>query len=433
MGGILGPRPDPASAPAASLRPASQPPPTSERQPAPATIERCRGDHPPTWRPSWRSRATPRARRGDPDGPATDASCGCATRAHARRGHRGRPRLGGAHPRARSARLPGRRILAEESGGHRDRGGGRPEPTAGAGGRGSSTPSTGPSTTPTACPSSASASGWPSTAGRPWAWSTTPRAMSCTRPPSGGGTRLAGCPCACPSRDASRTASITLAPFRGRGCPRATSDPACDAREPRAGQLRAGPGLCGQRALRCLHPGAAASPTGTSGGGADRPEAGATVTDLAAARGSTSRGGANRAVLAAAAPHHAALLRLLAGGALPRRLRRERQAGDHRQPASPSGAAIPSSGCAPSSRPPAGRCWSWSAAGGAGALVEQGPRGGRAPCGAAGGDGTLRDVASARGRHGGSRLGILPGGTTNVFARELGIPSRARGRRRRCS
>ncbi len=41
---------------------------------------------------------------------------------------------------------------------------------------------------------------------------------------------------------------------------------------------------------------------------------------------------------------------------------------------------------------------------------------------AAGGDGTLRDVASAAAGTG-VAVGVLPGGTANVFARELGIPN----------
>ncbi|MGZ6379119.1 MAG: diacylglycerol/lipid kinase family protein [Candidatus Limnocylindrales bacterium] len=60
------------------------------------------------------------------------------------------------------------------------------------------------------------------------------------------------------------------------------------------------------------------------------------------------------------------------------------------------------------------------------ALVEQAIAAGASLIVSAGGDGTLRDVASAAVGTG-VAVGILPGGTTNVFARELGIPSEPEG------
>jgi len=55
------------------------------------------------------------------------------------------------------------------------------------------------------------------------------------------------------------------------------------------------------------------------------------------------------------------------------------------------------------------------------ALVDGAVAGGARLIVSAGGDGTLRDVASAAAGIG-IPIGILPGGSTNVFARELGIP-----------
>jgi diacylglycerol kinase family enzyme len=60
------------------------------------------------------------------------------------------------------------------------------------------------------------------------------------------------------------------------------------------------------------------------------------------------------------------------------------------------------------------------------ALVDQAIGAGARLIVSAGGDGTLRDVASAAAGSG-VPVGILPGGTTNVFARELGIPSEPEG------
>ena len=118
------------------------------------------------------------ARRGTPDGELR-APPARAPQGPAGRGHGGRPRLGGAHPRRDPRGLPGRRDPGRGVGrasrpwwtraraDHRLRSG-----------VARSTPLTAPSTTPTACPSSASASAWRSMAEPPWASSTTPPATS---------------------------------------------------------------------------------------------------------------------------------------------------------------------------------------------------------------------------------------------------------------
>ena len=114
-------------------------------------------------------------------------------------------------------------------------------------------------------------------------------------------------------------------PCRCRGWRAGANEPILRAHagEPRAGQLGAGPGLRGRRALRRLRPGAAACPPGTSAAaGLDRGrEAGATVTDLAGGPWlDVARGSHTVAVLARGPPpYHAALLRLLAGSVCPRR------------------------------------------------------------------------------------------------------------------
>jgi len=83
---------------------------------------------------------------------------------------------------------------------------------------------------------------------------------------------------------------------------------------------------------------------------------------------------------------------------------------------------------------PRGQCvfLATSAPGDARRLASQAVRDGFQTVIAAGGDGTanevLNGIADVPGGFRAVRLGILPLGTINVFARELGLPLRARGK-----